>query len=264
MQQSSQLLQLQQSQQRVDEKLMQSSPSQLPQQQMPLQHAQLSSSQPSNQNEGDNMTNSITNPAVTVKRNSIDLKLPPSKKQRGMKSKNQSESLSKKVNSTDNNEPQMIQTTTAVNSDMSKDAFSIKNQYSLLMQQSVQHNLQQQEQVQSIPNEYTNMSLNIIHQEANPVTSINKTDNTLDAINFDGYLKEGYKDETFGGVPDLNLPQLTMANDKKPTEEEDLMLSWIDSSNLDLGFDWDGDEFVKFDDNESEKVLDESGKLCAV
>ncbi|CEI92770.1 hypothetical protein RMCBS344292_07023 [Rhizopus microsporus] len=102
-------------------------------------------------------------------------------------------------------------------------------------------------------------------------TATTLVNDSLDAKQLGSYLKEGYKDETFG-TPDLgNLTELTSVMKQQdeaataainPTDEDNFH-TWVETD-LDIGLDWDANEFVKFDDNESEKLIDDSGKLCAV
>jgi hypothetical protein len=147
--------------------------------------------------------------------------------------------------------------------------------YNLVLQQAAENKInlqpQQQQQIKSMLHEsieQAKMTLNI-----NATSSGTKTDTSnattlvmdpsLDMMDFGGYLKEGYKDETFGAQPDLALMTMPVQQEKSE-EEEGGLLSWIDTTHLDLGFDFDGSEFVKFDDNESEKLMDDNGKLCVV
>ncbi|ORE06126.1 hypothetical protein BCV72DRAFT_127959 [Rhizopus microsporus var. microsporus] len=264
---------------------------------------------------------------MTMKRNSIDLKLPPSKKQRGAKSSTSSPVMNRKNDSAPslvqsqlpNSQNQMQQQhqqqqpiiptgipvkegmplnqhemqlqafyMAAVEAGIPKDIINLLPPKALqcnwLLQQAAQGRIpllpQQQQQIQYTLDAYIGNAKATLNMKKEAIPS-SKTDtsttatlvnDSLDAKQFGSYLKEGYKDETFG-TPDLgNLTELTSAMKQqedeaattaiKPTDEDNFH-TWVETD-LDIGLDWDANEFVKFDDNESEKLIDDSGKLCAV
>lgn len=264
---------------------------------------------------------------MTMKRNSIDLKLPPSKKQRGAKSSTSSPVMNRKNDSAPslvqsqlpNSQNQMQQQQhqqqqpiiptgipvkegmplnqhemqlqafymAAVEAGIPKDIINLLPPKALqrnwLLQQAAQGRIpllpQQQQQIQYTLDAYIDNAKATLNMKKEAIPSSNTDTSTattlvndsLDAKQLGSYLKEGYKDETFG-TPDLgNLTELTSVMKQQdeaattainPTDEDNFH-TWVETD-LDIGLDWDANEFVKFDDNESEKLIDDSGKLCAV
>lgn len=264
---------------------------------------------------------------MTMKRNSIDLKLPPSKKQRGTKSSTSSPVMNRKNDSAPslvqsqlpNSQNQMQQQQhqqqqpiiptgipvkegmplnqhemqlqafymAAVEAGIPKDIINLLPPKALqrnwLLQQAAQGRIpllpQQQQQIQYTLDAYIDNAKATLNMKKEAIPSSNTDTSTattlvndsLDAKQLGSYLKEGYKDETFG-TPDLgNLTELTSVMKQQdeaataainPTDEDNFH-TWVETD-LDIGLDWDANEFVKFDDNESEKLIDDSGKLCAV